>query len=110
MNKFILIIGLMVSFCAASSQQSIHIPTDSKASYTVLEKGNLGGLRTIVTKRDGSSGTSYSQRAYDCSNGQVKYLGTGDSLAEMKASKPDPNLSPIIEQSIAYYVGKEACK
>jgi hypothetical protein len=86
------------------------VPSDAKASFDVLEKGALGEWRTIITKRTGPSGTTYSQRAYDCRANTVKYLGSGESLGAMKASKPDPNLAPIVPGSIAYFVGLEACR
>jgi hypothetical protein len=93
-----------------AAEKPLHIPSDPKASYLVLEKGGSGSQRTIVTKRTGSSGTSYSKRLYDCSNGTVKYLGSSDSLEGMKRSKPDPKMGPIVEGSIAHYVGLEACR
>lgn len=93
-----------------AAEKLLHIPSDPKASYLVLEKGGSGSQRTIVTKRTGSSGTSYSKRLYDCSNETVKYLGSNDSLEGMRLSKPDPRMGPIVEGSIAYYVGREACR
>lgn len=83
------------------------------AKYFVLEK-NLKvntnkNLRSIVTKRVGSSGTTYSKRLYDCKNNTVKYLGTGDSIDAMNKSKEDTNMSPIVTGSIAYEVGLIIC-
>lgn len=95
---------------AFAVEKSMAIPTDAKAKYTILETGGKWPNRTIVTKRVGSSGTSYSKRLYNCSNNTVKYLGTGDTLAEMARSKADPKMSPIVGQSIADYVGRQACK
>ena len=93
-----------------AAEKAMSVPTDAKAKYTILEiEGKLPN-RTIVTKRVGPSGTSYSKRIYNCSNKTVKYLGTGDSLAEMARSKPDSNMAPIVSQSIADYVGRQACK
>ena len=93
-----------------AAEKSIRIPTDAKAAYTILETGGTWPDRTIVTKRVGSSGTTYSKRLYNCSNSTVKYLGTGDSLVEMARSKADPKMAPIVDQSIADFVGRNACK
>jgi hypothetical protein len=93
-----------------AAEKSLRIPTDAKASYTILETEGTWPNRTIVTKRVGSSGTTYSKRLYNCSNSTVKYLGTGDSLAEMARSKADPKMASIVDQSIADYVGRQACK
>lgn len=103
-------LALALPTTVLAAEMPLHIPSDSKANYLVLEKGGSGPQRTIVTKRTGSSGTSYSKRLYDCSNGTVKYLGSGDSPEEMRRSKPDPRMGPIVEGSIAYYVGREACR
>ncbi len=104
------LLALALPTTVLAAEKPLHIPSDAKASYLVLEKGGSGSQRTIVTKRTGSSGTSYSKRLYDCSNGTVKYLGSSDSLDSMKRSKPDPKMGPIVEGSIAYYVGLEACR
>ncbi len=86
------------------------IPTDSNAKYEIIEKGQSGIYRTIITKRTGKSGETYSQRAFDCKDWTVKYIGTGDTYQKMLSSVPDAGMVPILSQSIAYYVGLEACK
>ncbi|UAL42837.1 hypothetical protein K8B83_18780 [Shewanella inventionis] len=93
-----------------AAEIKLNIPSDPKASYTVLEKSRSGDEAIIVTKRVGSSGTSFSKRLYNCSNETVKYIGSGETIDSMNASKPDAKMAPIFEKSIAYYVGKEACK
>ena len=103
-------IFLIVSSSAYSAEKVLAVPTDAKATYAILEIGGKFPNRTIVTKRIGSSGTSYSKRIYNCSRKTVKYLGTGDNLAEMTSSTPDPNMSEIVPESTADYVGRQACK
>jgi hypothetical protein len=88
----------------------LSVPSDSKAEFFVLHKGGGGTQRTILTKRVGPSGVSYSERLFNCANNTGKYLGTGNSLTEMAASKADPNMGSIVNGSIAYYIGLEACK
>lgn len=110
MRKALLVLALLASPLAYSAEYKIAVPSDSKAEYTVLTKGEVDGLKTIVTKREGSSGVSYSERAYDCVNQTVKYLGSGDTLEEMKSSPADQKMSGIVSGSIADYVGNEACK
>lgn len=110
MKKSLFLIVLLASPLAMSAEYKISIPTDSKAAYTVLGKGERDGFKTIITKREGSSGVSYSERAYDCVNRRVKYLGDGENLEQMKSSSADTNMSDIVPESIADYVGNEACK
>ncbi|MFY7398654.1 hypothetical protein, partial [Enterobacter cloacae complex sp. IR53030] len=110
MKKTLLLGFSLISFSVLAASYQIQVPTDSKATYTVLDKGSQGPLRTITTKREGSSGVTFSQRIYNCEANEVKYLGSGESLEEMKNSKADPSMSPIVSDSIAYYLGREACK
>lgn len=104
-----LIIAVLVPVVSAA-ERALHVPTDANATYLIIESGGKWPNRIIVTKRTGSSGTSYSKRLYNCANQTVKYLGTGDSLAELAKSVPDPKMGPIVERSIAYYAGQQACK
>jgi hypothetical protein len=97
---------------AAAREIPLSVPSDS-AQYFVLDKIINGNERIIVTKRVGSSGTSYSKRLYNCDYQTVKYLGDGDSMAEMESSAAifaNQDMASIVENSIAYYVGIEACK
>lgn len=111
MHRLVFVMAfLAASTVAHSAERPLIVPTDAKAKYAVLEIGGKFPDRTIVTKRVGSSGTSYSKRLYNCSDNTVKYLGTGDTLAEVARSKPDPKMAPVVSQSIAEYVGREACK
>lgn len=109
MKKALFALFALMSFSAVSAT-TFSIPTDSKAKYTIIDKNLNGSMATITTMREGPSGTSYSQRLYDCTSWTVKYLGDGDTLEQMKASKPDEGMSPIVDNSIAYYIGQQACK
>ncbi|HBM2966994.1 hypothetical protein [Klebsiella michiganensis] len=109
MKKVLLALIAVVSFGAGASEE-MRIPTDPKATYIILEKDMNGSMATITTMRKGPSGASYSQRLYDCTAWTVKYLGDGDTLDKMKASKPDEGMSSIVDNSIAYYIGQRACK
>ncbi|MEE5162210.1 hypothetical protein V2J73_02915 [Pseudomonas alliivorans] len=89
---------------------TINVPSDPGASYSILAREKSGAQRVIMTKRTGSSGVTYSQRAYNCPNNTVMYLGTGSTFAELESSRPDPQMAAISPGSIAYYIGLEACK
>lgn len=111
MHRLALAIGMFAtSFTSFAAEKNLAVPTDAKAKYTILEIGGKWPDRTIVTKRVGSSGTSFSKRIYNCSNNTVKYLGSGDTLIDMGKSNPDPKMAPVVPQSIADYVGRQACK
>lgn len=109
--KYMTLLAFLISAGPVlAAETAIQIPSDSSAKYFVLGKGGTGNERTITTKRVGSSGTGYSTRLYNCDQGTVKYLGTGDSIEAMAASQPDPSMSQVVPGSIAHYVGLEACK
>ena len=110
MKRIVLFAVLLTSPVAFAAERALSVPTDAKAKFTILETGGKWPIRTIITKRVGSSGTTYSKRLYNCANNTVKYLGTGETPAEMDRSKPDPGMAPIVSQSIADYVGRQACK
>lgn len=110
MKKIVfLVLSSIVSFNVFASGV-VSVPTDSKASYVVLEKSRNGDMVTITTKREGPSGTSYSKRLYNCKAWTVKYLGNGDTLEQMNSSAPDPHMAPIVDKSIAYYIGQQGCR
>lgn len=108
MKKYLLAIIAVASFSSIAAEQ-MKIPTDPKANYTIIEKDKNGSMATIVTKREGPAGITYSKRLYDCSAWKVKYLGSGETLEQMRSSQEDPGMSRIGEETIADYVGRRAC-
>lgn len=103
---------LLSSFYCANAvarEYELSVPSDIKARYTVIEKITKGNLRTITTRREGPSGTSFAKREVDCQRRMSRYIGTGDTLPEMKASKPGETMNSPVEGSISYYVTLEAC-
>lgn len=90
--------------------QPFKIPSDGKAIYVVLEMSGNGFLRTILTKRDGPSGASFAKREYNCKTSKVRYLGTGDTVEDARENRADPNMSDIVDGSIASYIGAIACE
>lgn len=64
----------------------------------------------ITTVRRGKSGEGYSKRLVDCKNWTAKYLGDGDSLEKMKASKPDGDMWPLVKDSISSHIATYACR
>ncbi|EOC0426633.1 hypothetical protein QMS96_19880 [Cronobacter sakazakii] len=110
MKKLASLIFMIASSCAVAAEYPFSVPTDSSANYTVLEKDVNNDFVTIITKREGKSGVTYSKRMYSCKDNTFKYLGSGETLEQMSSSQPDDHMSPIIAESITDYVGKEACR
>jgi hypothetical protein len=92
-----------------SSEYPLSIPSDPGVKYYVLNKEGTKDMPILVTKRIGSSGTSYAKRIFDCKNKTTKYLGDGDTIAEMNNSSPSPSMGGIYPQSIAWYQWNHVC-
>jgi len=110
MKFHLAVLSLSFATTVFASELPIDVPAEPNTQFFILEKGDAGPERIIVVKHVGPSGTSYSKRLYNCTENTVKYLGGGDSLAQMNESRSEINMRPIIEGSIAYYLAIEACK
>lgn len=86
-------------------------PADPNASYSLLSvKPGKGGNIIAMTRRTGSSGTSYSNREIDCGSQLARYIGEGDTREE--AEKPAPNIgdmATLVEGSSTWAAVQAAC-
>lgn len=89
--------------------QYLAVPSDAQAKFYILEKGGSASNPTIVTKRIGTTFTSFARREYDCAGRLVRYLGFGDTREQMNAASPPGDWGPITDGAIADYVGRAAC-
>lgn len=90
--------------------KEFRVPSDLKARWGLIDIDQRAHPNAMIfTQRVGSAGTTFSIRQYDCEANTVRYVATGDTIAEMKASKADDRMSEIHPRSIAYYLGKLAC-
>ncbi|POD74596.1 hypothetical protein BKM17_17580 [Pseudomonas syringae group genomosp. 3] len=110
MKNRIFAILSMAAMPVLAAETPLSVPSDTKAKYYVLERDTKGNERKITTKRVGPSGTGYSERLVNCSASTYKYLGDGETLKEMKASKPDGEMAPLTQGSISFYVAEAVCK
>ena len=111
-NRFVTSL-LLLGACARSEPQEgvpLSVPSDPNARYFVLEKAGTPERPTIVTRRTGSSGTTFSRREVDCASRTWRSLGTGDTKEQMNAGPADPKMTELVQGSIADVVLTEACK
>ena len=98
-----------------NSEVQIPVPSDSNATYTLIKLQRIKGNLLVVSKRVGTSGTSFSSREVDCSNSVFRYLGEGDTIREMEDNtlyrfKHNPNkMGLLITGSISAYISTFAC-
>jgi hypothetical protein len=110
MQKLLLTAFLALPLSAIGAEAAFQIPSDPKATYQILERGKAGANPTLLYKRTGPSGVSYSKRVFDCKNRTTKYLGNGDTLQELKTSTPEPKMYPLVDGSIADGLWARACR
>lgn len=94
---------------AAADEYPLEIETDLKAEYFVVEKDGTPQQPTLLLKRVRAGSTSYSKRLFDCEARASKYLGSGETLEEVAASKPDEEMTPVAPGTIAEQLWKHAC-
>ncbi len=86
-------------------------PIEPRATYVVvaLGKGPEGSVVSINTRYSNASGWVYTTRALKCSSGQMKTLGSGETVEGMLKSKSDPSWGPLVSGSSATQVAEIAC-
>lgn len=86
-------------------------PADPNATYSLLSvQPGKGGNILAMTRRTGSSGTSYSNREIDCVAQLARYIGEGDTRED--AEKPSSNpgdMAPLVEGSSTHAAVQAAC-
>lgn len=120
------IVFLMVSACGGDaaeegSSQSGQVEMEGElipvrgdpagATYQLLDWSEQpNGRRIAMTRRDGSSGTSYARREVDCRRMQHRYLGEGDTRAEAEEDYSSPNtMSDLVAGSISAEITNFVC-
>jgi hypothetical protein len=88
----------------------LHIPSDPRARYFVLQQAGTANRPTLITTRIGSSGASFSHKAFDCSAKSFTYLGDGATLEEMRQSRPGGQMEPLVEGSISHDQWRYVCR
>jgi hypothetical protein len=102
--------SLTFSAAAHADAKNIAVPADVRARYMIVDKGWIGGERTVVTKRVARDGITFTKRLYNCEKNTVRSLGEASSIEALDAATPDTRMSAIAPQSVAYYISLEACK
>ena len=98
---------------AANAFETVSVPTDAKASYVmkIIDVGLGKNTLAVLTRRVGSSGTSWAIREVNCSSQKFRYMGEGDTLDEVIASIDDRGkMSGLVTGSISYHIVQAACK
>ena len=86
-------------------------PADPNVTYSLLSvKPGKGGNIIAMTRRTGSSGTSYSNREIDCGAQLARCIGEGDTREEAEQPSPNPgDMAPLVEGSSTHAAVHAAC-
>ena len=120
MKKYIVGFILILPFMALAGFDTLYIPTDSKAKYTVIQNKKVGELTILQTIRKSPYGVSFSTRLFNCSNATFKYLVDveGEKNINVFLEKNneamkflnESNMTTLVRGSISHYAYKYACK
>lgn len=98
---------------SSSRNQLIPVPSDSQASYEMLDIERASTNVVLTTRRTSGTGeASYAKRFVDCRMARWRYLGTGATLSEMEANEASSSPSGFASferGSIAFHLAKKAC-
>jgi hypothetical protein len=101
--------ALFAMSSASAEEYPINIDSGIKAEYFVVEKAGTPEQPTLLLKRVRAGATSYSKRLFDCEGQSYKQLGSGEDVAALAESRPDEEMAPAEEGTIAYQLWKHAC-
>ena len=89
----------------------IPVESDPRATYQLLSWSEMpNGHREALTRRNGSSGTSYARREIDCAGKRFRYLGEGDTRQEAEAKMQNPGeMGELVPGSISSEVSEFVC-
>jgi hypothetical protein len=90
----------------------IPVPGDpARAVYQLVEMSQMSnGNLKVLTRRDGSSGTSYARREINCRNMTFRYVGEGDTRVEAEEDSPNRgSMGELVAGSISTEISEFAC-
>lgn len=112
-NRIISSFFVAVIPIALHSAEFVDVPSDPTAVYaiTVKDVGKGDDALLIISKRDGTSGTSYALREVNCVNQTFRYMGEGDTLEDALNNVHDKDkMSGLVAGSISFHIVQAACK
>jgi len=94
---------------AWAAEEPVKLKLKASGEYFLMERAGTAQLPTMVVKRIGPSGTTYSRRAFDCAAKTAMLLGSGDSLETMAKDQPEASQTPLRKDSVTEQLWRIAC-
>lgn len=102
--------GLLAAAAAFAAEYPIDLKTDVKGKFYVVEKSGTAENPVVVTRQVRPNQTThFIKRWFDCKNWTVRYLGEGETLAELQNAQPEPDSTAIAEGSIPEQLARHVC-
>ena len=112
---FALALSLLLTGASASAQTRLPValeglPDEPGIRYEAVSlERTPDGLLVVVTRRIGPRAETFAKRELDCQGGRARHLGSGHTLDEMNAARPDHRHILIDPASITGHIAAWAC-
>lgn len=93
----------------AAQQADFTVPSDPGGKFRQLHLEGPYNARTIITRRDGAAGVTYTTRIYNCNTRQYRSLGSASTIEKMRSYDGPSKWSDLVPNSIASVVRDRAC-
>ena len=110
--SYVICIVVLLVLGETGLAKSVRVPTDPNVTYDIqiLDTGTGSDAVAVLSKRVGSSGTSFALREVNCLNLTFRYMSEGDTMEQLKANiRDDAKMTQLLEGSISYYIALAAC-
>ena len=109
--SFLFLAGVFIAPLGKAEEIAIDIETDLEGDYFIVETTGTKNRPVVVVKQTSPLYTYYIKREFDCEAHQVRYLGEGESRADMAASEPAsaPDMEDIRPGSIPDQLAGYVC-
>ena len=113
--KFITLAAAFSIFASGAYAQefkTVSVPSDPNARYKIAVLAGFDrSALSVVSQRQGPSGTSFAIREVNCINQTFRYMGEGDTLQDAMANIRDTDrMAALFTGSISYHIVQAACR
>src|SRR5262245_51071186 len=83
---------VLLTFGHMAQAAEVQIPVEENARFYAISREGSANRPILSYRREGSSGTTYGKREFDCKRGLTRYLAYGDTAEMSDPGYPDPQL------------------
>lgn len=109
-HLLMLAIGVSASLNAFSAEQTIDVPTDDEAVYSIVSVEISGADRIAIIKKTANYSVAYTRSEFDCVKMTSRILATGFDLESLSPSHQKDQIIPMARGRVTQYVGPAVCQ